>query len=52
MQVRLWPAWFDRQDAEPRWAWRLIGLSVGLFVATAAVTVLGGLAILILLAFR
>jgi hypothetical protein len=50
--VRLWPAWFDREDLQPRWAWRGIGFSVTLLLLATASTVLVGLVVLILLAAR
>jgi hypothetical protein len=50
--ARLWPAWFDRPDAQPRWAWKLMGLSVALLVVATAFTILTGVAVLISLAFR
>ncbi len=52
MKLRLWPAWVERPDAQPRWAWKGIAFSVALLLIATVATVLTGIAVLILLAFR
>jgi hypothetical protein len=50
--VKLWPAWVERPDAQPRWAWKGIAIAVALFLLAAVLTVLTGVVVLVSLAFR
>jgi hypothetical protein len=50
--VKLWPAWVERADAQPRWAWKGIAVSIALLLIATIATVVTGVVVVILLLVR